>query len=122
MKRIVICVVLITLSILLTGCKNNLEEGLIYIDCNGESSTIRTKENKRFKCKLVGIDYEFTIISVKDDKVVIKTSKYGLAKVQDNGGISLRTSENKFTLIKDKELVLCTQTTDYGESLKLVVK
>ena len=52
MKKIVICVVLITLSILLTGCKNNLEEGLIYIDCNGESSTIRAKENKRFSVNI----------------------------------------------------------------------
>lgn len=63
--------------------------------------------------------YEITAIMLSDDVIKIDVSDYGLAKVREDGNLSLLDNENKFMLKKGEDLVLRTQTTDYGEEIKI---
>ena len=110
---------IIGLCLIAVGCGKEKTETKLNINCNGEKQTIVLKEDERFKCELLGTDYEFTIEKLDSDKVTIKSSAFGLTQVKSDGTISLVDNNTEFTVEKNKELKLSTQTTDYSENITI---
>ena len=89
------------------------------ITCNKEDKyRISLKEGNTFDCRLLGTDYTFRIKSINKKNIVITSNEYGLAKEEDNT-ISLIDKEKEFTIEKNKQVKLATQSTDYSESIIL---
>ena len=114
MKKVIITL-LVILTILVTGCEKKKVE--LNINCNGDKSTINLKEGNTFKCTLLTYEYTFKIKSISNNKVIITTKDRGLAKLRDNGTFSLIDKYKSFTIEKNKENTILTQSTDYQEKL-----
>ena len=121
------------LSLLISGCGKTKVENRVSdnkkkdeikmnIDCNGDVNTPNLKENDTFKCTLLNDEYEFTVTSITADEVIIKASDTGLSPVSDKGGISLREKITEFTIPRDKETKISTQSMDYSEDMILYWK
>lgn len=125
MKKIY-SILLITIFIFfVTGCINDTttnKKDLIKlnVNCNDkEIFVVPVKKNTKFKCELIGEEYEFTVKEINKKEIKIKSNSYGLTTEKDNGTISLISKDDEFTIIKDKNLKVFTQTTDYNQTMTL---
>lgn len=114
MKKVII-IILVILTVLITGCEKKKVE--FNINCNGDKSTINLKEGNTFKCTLSTYEYTFKIKNISNNKVIITTKDTGLAKLRDNGTFSLIDKYKTFKIEKNKENTILTQSTDYQEKL-----
>ena len=74
------------------------------------------KKGNSFSCFILDKEYDFKIKSINKDDIVVTTSKYGLAKVKDDG-INLKSKEKEFIIEKNKKVKLSTQLTDHNETV-----
>lgn len=96
--------------ILLTGCVKEVDENKIIMKCNKKEESFVIKKGSTMKCELLNTEYTFKITDIDEDKVYFEIDKYGLTTSS-----SLITKQNSFTISKNEEIKLRTQSTDYQE-------
>ena len=113
MKRILF----ILLLIICVGCKKEDKKVNIEMNCNDTITNVEIKEGNTISCKLLNDDYNFKIMKITDDKIELEVDKYGL-----NDGAGITQKVKKFTIEKDNELRIHTETTDYQQIVTFKIK
>ena len=95
--------------------KNKLGRGKevqVTIRCSASETTGGLRVNDTFNCNITNKNYTFTVTSVDNDKIVFKSSDYGLTYTKEDGTINLVDKVDTFELAKGKTLKICPQATD----------
>jgi len=110
----VIVIILLGVSVFFTFKKRIFtgDKAKVEIKCNGSDTTGELKVNDSFSCSFYGTNYTFTVTSIKDNKMVIKSSSEGLTEVKSDGTISLLDKKDTFEITKGETLKLAPQVTD----------
>ena len=108
----IMLLIFIAFSVYMTIIRVNEPKTTIEMNCNGKNTSYEIKVGETLNCKLLGEKYKFTINSIEDDKIILDVNKTGLT--DEN---SLLEKKEKFTLTKNKDLKINTQSTDYQENV-----
>ena len=109
------CVMLTIFTIFLVYMgiiKTDTKELVVNMNCNGIRKDYQINEGDKLSCKLLGNDYKFTIKNIGADEIEIESNEYGLTDENN-----LLEKKDRFTLKKNNDLKISTQSTDYQESV-----
>ena len=115
----VVIVIIIGVVFALFFMNDNSEPVKLKIDCDGKDLSNTYKKGDKIECSLLGSNFQLTIRSVSDDRVVIDANSYGLCPRSDNGAIGLTSKVKRFNLYKGEQLVLALQATDVSSDIEI---
>lgn len=98
------------------------ESVYLKIDCMGKDLSKEYKKGDSFKCTLLGEEFKITIKDIENDKILLKSSSYGLYPKREDGSISLRDKVNLFELPRCTRLDLVFQATDTNSKINIEFK
>ena len=115
-----LCVGVLVIILLFSFFLNHgLNSTYLIIDCDGTNISGVYSNGDSFNCSLLGNKFEITVVKIERNKILLKSNNYGLSKVGENGGISLRSEENEFQLERNKQLKLGLQATDVSSRITI---
>lgn len=111
MKKTIFVILFCVVMVLgITYCWKANKSSTINVTLNDNTNSVEIKVGKILTYSLCGVEYEFKITDMNENKISIKVNQYGLTNTN-----SLISKDNKFIIEKGGKLELHTQTTDYQE-------
>lgn len=91
----------------------------LKINCGEKNLSNKYKEGDVFECNLSSSNFKIKIEDIKNNKIKLSSSNYGLYPEREDGTISLIDKIKDFELYKGKKLILKLQVTDYSNTITI---